>query len=100
MKYGLPEETIGKISDVFSRYPRIEKALLYGSRAKGTFRNGSDIDISLAGEGIDFSLLNDINEEIDELMLPYTIDLSSLSMIDNADLLEHIRRVGIVLYQR
>jgi len=100
MKYGLPEETIDKICDVFSRYPHIDKAVLYGSRAKGTFRNGSDIDISLAGEGIDLSLLNDISENIDELLLPYTVDLSSLSLIDNTDLLEHIHRVGIVLYQR
>jgi predicted nucleotidyltransferase len=100
MNSGLSEETIHKIRDVFSHYPWIEKAILYGSRAKGTYRDGSDIDIALVGDGMDITLLNAIRGEIDDLLLPYTFDISSLSSIDNHDLVEHIKRVGVVLYQR
>jgi predicted nucleotidyltransferase len=46
MKFGLKDETIQKICDVFTRYPQVEKAILYGSRAKGNFHNGSDIDLT------------------------------------------------------
>ena len=100
MNSGLSEETIQKVRDVFSRYPRIEKAILYGSRAKGTYRNGSDIDIAFVGDGMDITLLNAIRGDIDDLLLPYTFDLSALPSIDNHDLVEHLKRVGVVLYQR
>ncbi|MBS0626813.1 MAG: nucleotidyltransferase domain-containing protein, partial [Verrucomicrobia bacterium] len=47
MRYGLNELTIQKITDVFTKFPSIEKVVLYGSRAKGNYKNGSDIDLCL-----------------------------------------------------
>lgn len=74
--------------------------MLYGSRAKGTHRNGSDIDLTLLGDRLTYSLLSRIETEIDDLLLPYTLDLSLYSSIDNADLIDHIQRVGKLFYQR
>ena len=100
MKYGLPDQTIEKLSRVFSRYPQIEKVVLYGSRAKGNFRNGSDIDLTIFGTGIDETMLDRIAAEIDDLLLPYTVDLSFFDAIENRELREHIERVGVVFCDR
>lgn len=79
MKYGLSEDVVAKIKSVFAKYPQIKKVVLYGSRAKGNFRDGSDIDLSLGGDDIQFSLLQKIELELDDLLLPYTFDLSAYS---------------------
>ena len=100
MKYGLKNDTIKTIQDIFTRYPRIEKVILYGSRAKGTHRNGSDIDLTLIGKDLDLTTLFEIETVLDDLLLPYKIDLSIYHKIENADLLDHIERVGLVFYER
>ncbi len=101
MKYGLPQSTIQKINAVLSRYPQVEKAILYGSRAKGNYKNGSDIDLTLRG-GTDLSLnvLYKILDDLDELLLPYTIDLSIFNDIGDPDVIEHIQRVGVIFYDK
>ncbi len=100
MNHGLPETTVSKINGVFERFPEIERAVLYGSRAKGTHRNGSDIDLTLEGNTLDVSRLGNIADALDDLLLPYQIDLSIRHAIKQADLLEHIRRVGQVFYKK
>lgn len=100
MRYGLSEETIGKIRGVFARHPAIEQTVLYGSRAKGNFKPGSDIDLSLHGAEISSKELGDIAFELDELLLPYSIDLLVFDQLEHAELREHIERVGVVFYQR
>ena len=72
---------------------------MYGSRAKGNYTAGSDIDITLKGEELDLEQLNKINIDLDDLLLPYTFDLSILHQIANPDLIEHIERVGKVFYK-
>lgn len=99
-RFGLKPHTISAIQNVFARHPEIKQAVLYGSRAKGTQRPGSDIDLTLFGEALTYTQLDRIETEIDDLLLPYTVDLSLHTQIDNADLLDHIRRVGQVFYQR
>ena len=100
VRFGLSEETIARINDVFSRHPEISKVLLYGSRAKGNYKEGSDIDLSLMGQGIDVPLLQRIAEELDDLMLPYRIDIDIYEKIRNDALREHIDRVGKVFYEK
>jgi len=100
MKYGLKDEILRKIIFAFSKYPQIEKAILYGSRAKGTYKTGSDIDITFVGEEIDLSIVNKIAAELDDLLLPYSFDLSIYKNLSNKDLVQHINRVGIVFYQK
>ncbi len=97
MNFGLKDETIQKIISVFEKFPQIEKAILYGSRAKGNFKNGSDIDLTLIGEELNLSLVNKIENEIDNLLLPYTFDISIYQQL-NHELTEHIKRVGKTFY--
>lgn len=100
-RFGLNEATIRKICQVLSHYPQVEKAILYGSRAKGNFKNGSDIDLTLYG-GADLTLnvLYKIMDELDDLLLPYIIDLSIYNTISDPDVIEHIQRVGVTFYDR
>ena len=99
-RFGLKEATINKIIAVFAKYTQIEKILLYGSRAKGNYRNGSDIDLTLIGDQLNYSQLSGIESDIDDLFLPYSFDISIFKDIDNPDLVEHINRVGVVLYEK
>ena len=100
MRYGLKYKTIEKINNVFTKYPQIERVVLYGSRAKGNYKTGSDIDLTLIGDNLNLSVINKISNEIDDLLLPYTIDISIFAQISNHDLIEHIKRVGVVFFQR
>ena len=98
MSYGLPDSAISDLCRIFSANPKVDKVVLYGSRAKGTFRNGSDIDLTLYGQELTLQDLNFLEHEIDDLLLPYKVDLSIFSHIDNPDLVEHIQRVGKTFY--
>ncbi len=100
MPYGLTDEILSRISGVFACHPEIEKAILYGSRAKGNYRTGSDIDLTLTGDNLTLTVLNRVDYELDELLLPYSFDLSILEQIDNVRLQEHIDRVGEIIYRR
>ena len=99
MKYGLKEATIAQIQSVLARYPQVEKAILYGSRAKGSYKNGSDIDLTLHGSAdLTLSVLYRILNDLDDLLLPYTIDLSLFNDISDPDVVAHIQRVGVAFY--
>ena len=100
MKFGLKDYQIGKIQAIFAAFPQIEKVILYGSRAKGNYKLASDIDLTLVGTDIDLTLQFKIENMLDDLLLPYTIDLSILKQIGNPDLIDHINRVGQVFYDR
>ena len=100
MKYGLDDFVIEKICSVLAQYPSVHKAVLYGSRAKGNYKTGSDIDLCLVGQDLDQTFLYRIEELLDELLLPYTFDLSIYGNLSNQDLIDHIDRVGVVLYQK
>lgn len=100
MNHGLPAATVERLQRVLAQYPEVEQAVLYGSRAKGTYRPGSDIDLTLCGGGLNHSLLTRIDHELDDLLLPYRIDLSLMSDLTHPALLDHIRRVGFVLYEK
>ncbi|PCI42533.1 MAG: hypothetical protein COB51_12945 [Moraxellaceae bacterium] len=99
MNNGLSAEQNKAICKVLSQHTQISEARLYGSRALGRYRSGSDIDLTLLGE-IDLPTLNRISLELDDLLLPWEIDLSAYALIDNPDLLDHIRRVGQVFYRK
>ena len=99
LRFGLSESEIRSIQSIFRKYAEIEKVVLYGSRALGTFKPASDIDLTMMTAKNDLSFLFKIENEIDELMLPYKVDLSIHSMLDNENLKEHIRRVGKEFYR-
>ena len=97
---GLKKENIERIREVLANYDQVEKALLYGSRAMGNYKPASDIDIALIGENIDLSLQTKIEFDLDDLMLPCKFDISIYNKITNPDLIDHINRVGVELYNR
>jgi predicted nucleotidyltransferase len=96
---GLPEHAVEKLCGIFCDYPPIRRVILYGSRAMGTYRPGSDIDLCIDAELLGLTELLSIENRIDDLLLPWKVDLSLLHKIDNPALLDHIRRVGVTLYQ-
>jgi predicted nucleotidyltransferase len=101
MMYGLKPETIAQIQEAIAKIETIDQVILYGSRAKGNYRNGSDIDITLLGENLSLNnAVYPLMDEIEELYLPYSFDISIFEHIDNAHLKEHIERVGKVFYKK
>ncbi len=99
MDTGLSPKTIHALEGVFKQFDAIDKVVLYGSRALGTHKPGSDIDLALFGSEITPDLTASIAILIDDLLLPYTLDLTAYALIDNDALREHIDRVGIELFQ-
>jgi uncharacterized protein len=97
--FGLEEKTIEKINSVFSLFPEVEQVIIFGSRVKGNFKEGSDIDLTVKGE-VAHNRLNEINIMLDDLSLPYIIETILFNNIDNEDLIEHIKRAGEIFYQR
>lgn len=97
---GLPQAAIASIQQVLASHPEVEAAILYGSRALARHRPASDIDLALIGPGISADALASIDAELDDLLLPWMIDLSCLASIQHPALLDHIERVGLELYRR
>lgn len=101
MKFGLSEQTFQKIHSVLIQYPQVEKVVLYGSRARDDYRNGSDIDLALyGGEELTHTVVSQIAVDLDDQLLPYTIDLSIFKNIRNPNMIKEIERVGKVFYRR
>ena len=98
--YGLSTQDIASIQAVLRNHSKITHAILYGSRAMGNFRANSDIDLTLKGNSLTLTDLTQVCVDLDELLLPYTIDLSLYNGIDNAELIAHIERVGQDFYTR
>ncbi len=98
MQYGLKESEIAALQKIFKKYG-VSEVILFGSRAKGTYRSGSDIDLAVGGEDVDLNKILDLLVDIDELYLPYRVDIVNLSTISNAQLRKHIERVGKAFLQ-
>lgn len=96
--YGLSEQTINQILGVLALFPEITKAVLFGSRAKGVSKSGSDIDLAICGEGLDWRTLGRIEDALDDLLLPYCFSLVIDNQTTDPELAAHIRRVGSIFY--
>lgn len=99
MRYGLSDTVIKELQDVFRRHANIKKVLIFGSRSKGTYRAGSDIDLALIGQDIDYNQILNILCEIEDLDLLYTIDLLDYQKKVGTPIGDHIDRVGQVFYE-
>ena len=97
-RFGLPAGSVAAMQSVLARHAAVRRALIFGSRAKGNYRAGSDIDLTLVGEALNSADLLAISGEIDDLNLPYKVDLSLFEHIEDSALLDHIARVGEALY--
>jgi len=99
-KTGLTDQTVSKIKAVFKHNQGIEQVVLYGSRATGKFKNGSDIDLTIKNSTVSFDDLLRVELQLDDLMTPYMFDLSIFENIENLKLKEHIEKYGIEFYKK
>jgi predicted nucleotidyltransferase len=95
----LNPEIIESIASVFKRYTDITAVVLFGSRAKGTAKYNSDIDLAIFGIQEELAV-EAISMELEELPLPYKFDVKAFDTIRNSALREHIKRVGIMVYEK
>jgi predicted nucleotidyltransferase len=100
VNHGLTELTVQRINEVLSRFPEVESAVLFGSRAKGVHRRGSDVDLALRGNDLDWRLPGRIDDALDEMLLPYRFSLILWNDRTDPEVDAHIRRVGVPLYRR
>ena len=99
-KHGLTRQTLEEITAILARYSQLEKAVLFGSRAKGSHERGSDIDLALVGDGIDRRMIGAMRVDFDDSSLPYRVSLVPLDNRTDPDLAEHVHRVGVPIYVR
>ena len=100
MPYGLTDKELQTLQALFTANARIERVILYGSRAKGTHKPFSDVDIVLIGEGLTRTDINRLYAASDESPLPYKFDISLLASLRTPELIAHIERVGITIFGR
>ena len=100
MRFGLTEQAIERIHRVLARHHAVESAVIFGSRARGSHKPGSDVDLTLRGEGLSARELGIIEDELDDLLLPMKMDLTLFDQITHEPLKEHIQRAGVVFYER
>ena len=99
MKFGLSDTVIEELRSVFRRHQNIDRVLIFGSRSKGNYRAGSDIDLAVIGKGIDYGQMLTILCEIEDLELLYSVDLIDYKEKIGTPLGNHIDRVGQVFYE-
>ncbi len=101
MKYGLSEQDISEMLTAFRRFPKIEEAIVFGSRAKGNYKPGSDVDVAIKGHKIDHSCVAGLSYILnEESLLPYFFDIVHFEQIAEPELVQHIERVGKRMYAR
>lgn len=101
MRFGLKEKELRTIIEYLKKYAVVEKACIFGSRAKGNYKTSSDIDIALFGDNIDFNVVSDINYYLNEESdLVYFVDVLHFETLESIDLQEHIIRCGVEIYSK
>jgi type I restriction enzyme, S subunit len=100
MRFGLEEHIVEGLISVFEKYSKVDKAIVFGSRAKGNYRPDSDIDIAIKGAELTEKDVLNIHVKFSELDLSYKVDLLNYNTIKEPELKAHIDRVGIELYSR
>lgn len=96
--FGLSEQTISLIVTTLQKFPEINGAKIFGSRAIGNYKPGSDIDIALNGQISQQRLANIKGILSDEISTPYIFDVVVYEQLDNEQLKNHINQYGIVIY--
>lgn len=99
-KFGIIENAFDELISLFAQKSSIEKVILFGSRAMGNFSNGSDIDLALFGQNLKLNDQLDLNWKLENLDYPYTYDFLIHKNIKDQNVIDHIKRVGIVIYQK
>ena len=100
-KFGLLNADLEMLISILELYPKVERAIIFGSRAKGNNKHGSDVDIALKGAELDFDSLTKISYQLnEETQMPYLFDILNYHKISEPALTEHIDRIGLEIYSR
>ena len=94
-KFGLTERDMSTIQDVLGKYSEVKTVIVFGSRAKGVYKSGSDVDLAIMGDEVDDAVVCKLNNDFSDSCLPYFVDLVCYSSLKNSALKEHIDRVGV-----
>ncbi|EJI86930.1 hypothetical protein AEST_04760 [Alishewanella aestuarii B11] len=97
-QFGLSQRQYAELLGILKQFPAIESVIIFGSRAKGTMHERSDIDLAVTGQALDRHRLAELMLAFDDSDLPFQVDIQLLSDIQNPALLEHISRIGQVIY--
>jgi predicted nucleotidyltransferase len=99
--YGLLERDFKHIKDAVKKYSEVEEVILFGSRAMGNYKKGSDVDLALAGKKVDRKTVRRLSDELnEEYPLPYFFDIVNYNDISNEELKKHIDNQGRTIYKR
>ena len=98
--FGLTERDIKTISGIFNKYLEVIAVHIFGSRAKGTHKPASDIDLAVINEGVNDRTILRIKADFEDSTLPYKVDLVNYPLLNHPELKEHIDRVGLPFYKR
>jgi len=96
--FGLESNDTQTILSIFAAHPVIESAVLYGSRATGRFKPGSDIDLMLTGKKLADRTILDVCAELRDSNLPYRVDVVAENEIKDENLKREIERTGKSFY--
>lgn len=99
MKFGLNKTDTDSINAVFQTYPNVSEVIVFGSRALGNEKQGSDIDLAIKGD-ISFEELASIKAKLDQLSIPFFFDIICYEQINNSHLLTHIKQHGQLLWKK
>jgi len=100
-KFGISDQSFEIFLNTISDCKDIDYAVIFGSRAIGNFKRGSDIDIAIYGEKLQRDTVINLSAKLNEgTPIPYYIDVVDPRYLENQDLIDHINRVGIVFYKK
>ncbi|MDX1919944.1 MAG: nucleotidyltransferase domain-containing protein [Candidatus Caenarcaniphilales bacterium] len=98
-KFGLKKEDMEYMHQVFKQFPEINKVLVYGSRARGDFKNGSDVDLALYGKNINFDIVSAVHLKLEqESAMPFLFDVHHYESLTNSKLKKEIDQFGVLIY--
>ncbi|HYD21417.1 MAG TPA: nucleotidyltransferase domain-containing protein [Flavipsychrobacter sp.] len=98
MAYGLKQDDLERIKQVFAAHPKVKEVILFGSRAMGSYDTGSDIDLAIAGNDLALTDILDLSHDLERLDMLYSFDVQALDSITDKEVLAHIHRVGKTIY--
>jgi len=99
--YGLLDRDFKYILEAIGKYLEIEEVIIFGSRAMGNYKKGSDVDIALKGKKADRKIVCRLSDDLnEEYPLPYFFDVVSYNDITNEELKKHIDSMGKCIYKR
>jgi predicted nucleotidyltransferase len=99
-KFGLTERSMQTVSEIFEKYPVVEVVVVFGSRAMGNYKLGSDLDLAIMNLGVDDKTMMKLKNDFEESSLPISVDIVNFADLKHADFIEHIERVGKVFYKK